>query len=141
MARLAWNQSMLGRLDEGVRFMTTTIRQAHWGLLVLVFVLAVGLGLFAQSSSAAVSPSSSPVTRDLNTILSELMRASPATSQDLSDLQPPGGMLHRVTFWRGDKVQKAMMVAALRRNSGICESSFERLYSIGHFIANLVNAL
>ena len=107
---------MLGRLDDGVFFMTTTIRQAHCGLLVMVFVLVVSLGLFAQSSSAAVSPSSSPVTRDLNTILSELMRASPATSQDLTDLQSPGGMLHRVTFWRGDKVQKANLIAALRRN-------------------------
>jgi hypothetical protein len=44
------------------------------------------------------------------------MRASQATRQDLTDLQPPGGMLHRVTFWRGDKVQKAKMTAALRRN-------------------------
>jgi len=107
---------MLGRLDDGVFFMTTTIRQAHCGLLVMVFVRVVSLGLFAQSSSAAVPPSPSRVTRDLNTILSELMRASPATSQDLGDLQPPGGMLHRVTFWRGDKVQKAKMTAALRRN-------------------------
>ncbi|MGC1646679.1 MAG: hypothetical protein WA741_12680 [Candidatus Sulfotelmatobacter sp.] len=96
--------------------MTTTIRQAHSGLLVMVFVLVFNIGLFAQSRSAAVSPSPSPVARDLNTILAELMRASPATSQDLTDLQQPGGILHRVTFWRGDKVQKAEMTAALRRN-------------------------
>jgi len=96
--------------------MTTTARQAHWGLLVTVFVLVFSRGLFAQSRSAAVSPSPSPVARDLNTILAELMRASPATSQDLTDLQQPGGMLHRVTFWRGGKVENAKMTAALRRN-------------------------
>ena len=96
--------------------MTITTRQAHWGLLVMVFVLAFNLGLFAQSRSAAVSPSPSQVARDLNTVLAELMRASPATSQDLTDLQQQGGRLHWVTFWRGDKVQKAKMTAALRRN-------------------------
>ena len=96
--------------------MTTTTRQAHWGLPVMVFVLVFSIGSFAQSRAAAVSPSPSPVARDLNTILAELMRASPATSQDLTDLQQPGGKLHWVTFWRGDKVQKAKMNAALRRN-------------------------
>jgi len=95
--------------------MTTTTRQARWGLLVMVFVLVFRIGLFAQSRSAAGSPSPSPVARDLNTILAELMRASPATSQDLTDLQQ-GGKLHRITFWRGDNVQKAKMTAALRRN-------------------------
>jgi hypothetical protein len=54
--------------------------------------------------------------RDLNTTLAELMRASPATNQDLTDLQQQSGILHRVTFWRGDKVQKSKMTAALRRN-------------------------
>ena len=96
--------------------MTTTTRQAHWGLLVMVFVLVFSIGLFAQSRSAAVSPSPSPVARDLNTILAELMRASPATSQDLTDLEQQSGRLRWVTFWRGDKVQKAKMTAALRRN-------------------------
>jgi hypothetical protein len=96
--------------------MTTTARQARWGLFVMVFVLVFSIGLFAQSRSAAVSPSPSPVARDLNTILAELMRASPATSQDLTDLQQPGGKLRRVTFWRGDNVQKTKMTAALRRN-------------------------
>lgn len=96
--------------------MTTTTRQEHRGLLVMVFVLVSSIGLFAQTRSAAASPSPSPVARDLNTILAELMRASPATSQDLTDLQQQGGMLHRVTFWRGDNTQKAMMTAALRRN-------------------------
>jgi len=96
--------------------MTITTRQAHRGLLVMVFVLAFSLGLFAQSRSAAVSPSPSPVARDLNTVLAELMRASSATSQDLTDLQQQGGRLHWVAFWRGDKVQKAKMTAALRRN-------------------------
>jgi hypothetical protein len=94
--------------------MTTTTRQAHSGLLVMVFVLVFSMGLFAQSRSAAVSPSPSP--RDVNTILAELMRATPATSQDLTDLQQQGGILHQITFWRGDKVQKARMTAALRRN-------------------------
>jgi hypothetical protein len=96
--------------------MTTTTRRAFWGLFVVVFVLVFSIGLFAQSRPAAVSPSPSSVARDLNTTLAELMRASPATSQDLTDLQQQGGILHRVTFWRGDKVQKAEMTAALRRN-------------------------
>src|SRR5579863_4865091 len=116
MGRLAGNRSMLGRSDEGVCFMTATTRRAHSGLVVMVFVLVCGIGLFAQSRSAAASPSSSPGARDLNTILGELMRTSPATSQDLTDLQQSGGMLHRVTFWRGENVQKAKMTAALRRN-------------------------
>ena len=96
--------------------MTSTTRQVHCGLLVMVFVLFCCVGLFAQTRSAAVSPSPSPMARDLNTTLAELMRASPATSQDLTDLQQQGGILHRVTFWRGDKVQKSKMTAALRRN-------------------------
>ena len=95
--------------------MTTTTRRAYWGVLVMVFVLVFSIGLFAQSRPAAVSTSPSPVARDLNTTLAELMRASPATSQDLTDLQQ-GGKLHRITFWRGDNVQKAKMTAALRRN-------------------------
>jgi len=107
---------MLGQLDEGVCFMTTIARQAHCGLLVMVFVLVFSIDSLAQSRSTAVSPSSSPGARDLNAILAELMRASPATSQDLTDLQQPSGKLHRVTFWRGDNVQKARMRAALRRN-------------------------
>lgn len=96
--------------------MTTTTRQAHWGLLVMVFVLAFSIGSFAQSRSAALSSSPSPATPDLNTILADLMRASPATNQDLADVQQPGGKLHWVTFWRGDKTQKTKMTAALRRN-------------------------
>jgi hypothetical protein len=44
------------------------------------------------------------------------MRAAPATSQDLTSLQRQGGVLHRVTFWRGDKAQQSQMTAALRRN-------------------------
>ena len=94
--------------------MTSTTRQAHWGLLVMVFVVVCSVGLFAQTRSAAVSPS--PLARDLNTTLAELMRASPATNQDLTDLEQQSGILHRVTFWRGDKVQKSKMTAALRRN-------------------------
>src|SRR5260370_38565879 len=97
--------------------MTTTARRAYWGVLVMVFVLVFSIGLVAQSSPAAVSTSPSPVARDLNTTLAELMRAAPATSQDLTNLQQQGGRLHRVTFWRrGDKAQKAKMTAALRRN-------------------------
>jgi hypothetical protein len=82
----------------------------------MVFVLVFRIGLFAQSRPAAVSTPPSPVARDLNTTLAELMRAAPATSQDLTNLQQQGGRLHWVTFWRGDKAQKAKMTAALRRN-------------------------
>jgi hypothetical protein len=96
--------------------MTTTTRWAYWGVLVMVFVLAFSIGLFAQSRPAAVSTSSYPVARDLNTTLAELMRAAPATSQDLTNLQQQGGRLHWVTFWRVDKAQKAKVSAALRRN-------------------------
>ena len=94
--------------------MTSTTRRAYWGVLVMVFVLVFSIGLFAQSRPAAFT--SSPVARDLNTTLAELMRASPATSHDLTNLQQQGGRLQRVTFWRGDKAQKAKMTAALRRN-------------------------
>ena len=96
--------------------MTTTTRRAHSGLVVVIFVVVFGIGSFAQSRSAATLPPSSPVARDLNTILAELMRTSPATSQDLTDLNQSGGMLHRVTFWRGEKAQKTKMIAAVRRN-------------------------
>jgi len=95
--------------------MTTTARRAYSGALVMVFAVVFSVGLFAQSRPAAVSTSASPVARDLNTTLAELMRAAPATSQDLTNLQQ-GGRLHWVTFWQGDKAQKAKMTAALRRN-------------------------
>jgi len=95
--------------------MTTTTRRAYWGVLAMVFVLVFSRGLLAQSKPAAVSTSPSPVARDLNSTLAELMRAAPATSQDLTSLQQ-GGRLHWVTFWRGEKTQKAQMTAALRRN-------------------------
>src|SRR5260370_15067867 len=107
---------MLGRLDKGVCFMTTTTRGAYWVVVAMVFVLVFSIGLIAQTRPAAASTSPSPVARDLNTTLAELMRASPATSQDLTNLQQQGGRLHRVIFWRGDKAQKAKMTAALRRN-------------------------
>jgi hypothetical protein len=106
---------MLGRLGEGV-FMTTTItRRTYWGVLTVVFVLVFSIGLFAQSRPAAASTSASSVARDLNATLAELMRAAPATNQDLADLQK-GGRLQWVTFWRGDKSHKAKMTAALSRN-------------------------
>src|SRR5438128_11163147 len=89
---------MLGRLDEGVCFITTTTRRAYWGVLVMVFVLVFSIGLFAQSRPAAVSTSPSPVARDLNITLAELMRASPATSHDLTNLQQHGVSIHRDTF-------------------------------------------
>ena len=95
--------------------MATTARRAYWDVLVMVSVLVFSIGLFAQSP-ASVSTSPSPVARDLNTTLAELMRAAPATSQDLTNMQQQGGRLHWVTFWRGDKAQKAKMTAALRRN-------------------------
>ena len=96
--------------------MKTTARQAYWVVLVMVFIFVFSIGFFAQSRPAAVSTSPSPVARDLNTTLAELMRAAPATSQDLTNLQQQGGRLHWVTLWQGDKAQKAKMTAALRRN-------------------------
>lgn len=96
--------------------MKTTTRRAHWGILVTVFVLVFNIGSFAQSRPSAASTSSSAAAHDLNTTLAQLLRAAPATSQDLTNLQQQGGRLHRVTFWQGDKAQKATMAAALRRN-------------------------
>ena len=96
--------------------MTTTACRAYWGVLAIVFVLVFSTGLFAQSRPAAASTSPAPVARDLNSTLAELMHAAPATTQDLTNLQQPGGRLHRVTFWRGDQTQKTQMTAALRRN-------------------------
>jgi hypothetical protein len=96
--------------------MKTTARRAYWGVLVMVFIFVSSIGFFAHSRPAAVSTSPSPVARDLNSTLAELMRAAPATSQDLTNLQQRGGRLHWVTFWQGDKGQKAEMTAALRRN-------------------------
>lgn len=97
--------------------MTSTItRRAYWGVLTMVLVVVFRLGLLAQSRPAAVSTSASSVAHDLNSTLVELMRAAPATNQDLANLQQQGGRLHWVTFWRGDKTHKAQMTAALRRN-------------------------
>src|SRR5215467_5478339 len=108
---------MLGRLDEGVCFMTATIPcRAYWGVLTIILVLVFSIGLLAQSRPVAASTSPSPIARDVNSTLAELMRVAPATNQDLANLQQPGGRLHWVTFWRGDKVQKTQMTAALRRN-------------------------
>jgi len=95
--------------------MATTARRAYWDVLVMVSVLVFSIGLFAQSP-ASVSTSPSPVARDLNATLAELVRVAPATSQDLTDLQQHGSRLHWVTFWQGDKARKAKMTAALRRN-------------------------
>ena len=108
---------MLGRLDEGIFFMTISEnRRACWSVLAIVFILVFSIGVFAQSRPAAVSTSASPIARDLNSTLAELMRAAPATSQDLMNLQQQRGTLNRVTFWRGNNAQKAKMTAALRRN-------------------------
>ena len=97
--------------------MTATItRRAYWGVFAVVFVLVCGAGVFGQSKPAAASTSASPAARDLNSILVELMRAAPATNQDLADLQHPGGRLRWVTFWQGETAHKAQMTAALRRN-------------------------
>ena len=95
--------------------MATTARRAYWDVLVMVSVLVFSIGLFAQSP-ASVSTPPSPVARDLNATLAELVRVAPATSQDLTDLQQHGSRLHWVTFWQGDKAHKAKMTAALRRN-------------------------
>jgi hypothetical protein len=107
---------MLGRLDEGAFMTTTIIRRAYWGVLTMVLMVIFSISLFAQSRPVAASTSASPVARDLNSTLLELMRAAPATNQDLADLQQQGGRLHWVTFWRGDKAHKTQMTAALRRN-------------------------
>ena len=97
--------------------MTATIPcRPYWGVLTMVLVLVFSIGLLAQSRPAAASTLPSPVARDLTSTLAELMRVAPATNQDLANLQQPGGRLHWVTFWRGDKVQKTQMTAALRRN-------------------------
>ncbi len=97
--------------------MTAAItRRVYWGALTVVSVLVFSLGGFAQSRPAAGSTSATAVARDLNSILGELMRAAPATNQDLADLQQQGGRLHWVTFWQGDTAHKAKMTAALRRN-------------------------
>ena len=94
----------------------TITRRAYWGVLARVFVLVFSVGLFAQSQPATASTPASPGPRDLNATLAELMRAASATNQDLANLQQPGGTLHWVTFWRGEKAEKAQMTAALRRN-------------------------
>jgi len=97
--------------------MTATIPcRPYWGVLTMVLVLVFSIGLLAQSRPVAASTSPSPIARDVNSTLAELMRVAPATNQDLANLQQPGGRLHWVTFWRGDKVQKTQMTAALRRN-------------------------
>ena len=87
---------------------TTISRRAYGAVLSIAFVLLSSTVLFAQSRLATTS-------RDLNSTLADLMRAVPATNQDLANLQQ-GGRLHWVTFWRGDKSQRADMTAALRRN-------------------------
>jgi hypothetical protein len=95
---------------------TTISRRAYWGVLGIAFVLVFSMGLCGQSKLAAASTSGSSGAHDLNSTLAELMHTAPATTQDLANLQQQGGRLHRVTFWRGDKAQKAQMTAALRRN-------------------------
>jgi hypothetical protein len=96
--------------------MTTNItRRTHWGLLTTVLVVIFSTGLFAQSRPVPASTSASPVARDLNSTLFELMRVAPATNQDLDYLQQHG-KLHWVTFWKGDKANKAHMTEALHRN-------------------------
>jgi hypothetical protein len=107
---------MLGRLDEGAFMTTTIIRRAYWGVLTMVLMVIFSISLFAQSRPVAASTSASPVARDLNSTLVELMRAAPATNQDLDYLQQHSGRLHWVTFWRGDKADKTQMTTALRRN-------------------------
>ncbi|MBZ5617019.1 MAG: hypothetical protein LAO23_23730 [Acidobacteriia bacterium] len=95
---------------------TTIIRRAYWGVLTMVLMVIFSISLFAQSRPVAASTSASPVARDLNSTLVELMRVAPATNQDLDYLQQHSGRLHWVTFWRGDKADKTQMTTALRRN-------------------------
>jgi hypothetical protein len=107
---------MLGRLDEGAFMTTTIIRRAYWGVLTMVLMVIFSISLFAQPRPVAASTSASPVARDLNSTLVELLRVAPATNQDLDYLQQHSGRLHWVTFWRGDKADKTQMTTALRRN-------------------------
>ena len=95
---------------------TTIVRRAYWGVLTMVLMVIFSISLFAQSRPVAASTSASPVARDLNSTLVELMRVAPATNQDLDYLQQHSGRLHWVTFWRGDKADKTRMTTALRRN-------------------------
>jgi hypothetical protein len=107
---------MLGRLGEGAFMTTIIIRRAYWAVLTMVLMVIFSISLFAQSRPVAASTSASPVARDLNSTLVELMRVAPATNQDLDYLQQHSGRLHWVTFWRGDKADKTQMTTALRRN-------------------------
>ena len=91
-------------------------RRPFLSVLTTVFVLVFSVGLFAQSRPGSASTSAFPLARDLNSTLADLMRAAPSTNRDLANLQQQGGRLHWVTFWRGDKAQRAQMTAALRRN-------------------------
>lgn len=90
---------------------TTSTSRVHCGVLTVVSVLVFSVAMFGQSKSAA------PIARDLNSTLADLMRVAPATTQDLTiSQQQSGGMLHRVTFWRGEKTQNLQISEALRRN-------------------------
>lgn len=91
-------------------------RQAYGGALAVVFMFILSIGSLAQSRPSGPSTPGFSGARDLNSTLAELMRAAPATSQDLANLQQQSGRLHWVTFWRGEKANKAQMTAALRRN-------------------------
>src|SRR5260370_5216997 len=117
VSHVSWGMRLcLGGWMKGV-FMTSSVtRRAYWGVRTMVFALVFSIGLLAQSRPSAASTSASSVARDLNSTLVELMRAAPATSQDLANLPQQGGRLHWVTFWRGDKAHKTQMTAALRRN-------------------------
>lgn len=96
--------------------MTTAVRgRAYWGVLTMVLMVAFSISLFAQTRPVTGSASASPA-RDLNSTLFELMRVAPATNQDLDYLQQHGGKLHKITFWRGEKGNKAHMTEALHRN-------------------------
>ena len=77
---------------------TTIIRRACWGVLTMVLMVIFSISVFAQARPAAASTSASPVARDLNSTLVELMRVAPATNQDLDYLQQHSGRLHWVTF-------------------------------------------
>src|SRR5260370_38915060 len=116
VSHVSWGMRLcLGGWMKGV-FMTSSVtRRAYWGVRTMVFVLVFSIGLFAQSRPAAASTSASSVARDLNSTLVELMRAAPATSQDLANLPQQGGRLHWVTFWRGEKSPKTRLNQPSRR--------------------------
>lgn len=85
------------------------------GILVAVFALAFSLGSFGQTKPVAACDPDSAAGSNLNSALDELMRVSPATDRDLSNVHFQG-KTHWVTFWRREGAHKEEIAAAVRRN-------------------------